>query len=355
MKAAGRLRIVLCGAGHWGPNIIRILLDDRRVELAAIVEVDGPRRTSLAERYPVPVTDSLDAWLADRSVSAVMIATPAATHAPLVRAALDRGKHVFVEKPMTLSAAESHQLCDVAAAAGLVLMVGHVFLFNRAFQEMQRLVADPAFGKLFYLYARRLNLGPVRSDVHAAWDLASHDVAMFLTIKQALPVQVTASGQAVIRRHVPDVVFANLFFADGTCGHIHASWLDPQKIRDVVAVGERQMVVFDDMSFQAPLRVYHHGFERLADDPEPSIVDTFGDFRVQLRHGEIVVPPISTGQPLATEIDEFITAVIAGRQVESDGRFGADVVAVLEAMDRSLAEGSRAVAVATAGGGKEDG
>jgi predicted dehydrogenase len=341
------VQLVLCGAGHWGPNIIRALLDDRRVRLSAIVETDPARRQALHSRYGVPTSADLEPHLRDPAIDAVIVSTPAASHAALAAAALTHGKHVLVEKPMAVTHREAVDLCSLAAGARRILMVGHVFLFNNAFREMRRRLEAPDFGRLLYLYARRLNLGPVRADVHAGWDLASHDVSMFLAIKKTLPATVTASGQCMIRSGIPDVIFANLFFPDGTCGHIHASWLDPQKIRDVVAVGERRMIVFDDMSLQAPLRVYNHGFDRLAADDATAIVDTFGEFRVQLKQGELVVPPTATGQPLAAELDEFVSALIAGRPVESDGRFGADVVAVLEAIDRSLAEDSRAVAVAS--------
>lgn len=339
------VRLVLCGAGHWGPNIIRALLDDRRVRLAAIVETDPARRQALESRYGVCTSADLEPHLRDPAIDGVIISTPAASHAALATAALGHGKHVLVEKPMAVTHREAEDLCRLAAGSKRLLMVGHVFLFNNAFRELKRRLEAPDFGRLLYLYARRLNLGPVRADVHAGWDLASHDVSMFLAIKRTLPVSVTASGQCMIRNGIPDVIFANLFFPDGTCGHIHASWLDPQKIRDVVAVGERQMIVFDDMSLQAPLRIYNHGFDRLAPDDATTIVDTFGEFRVQLKQGELIVPPTATGQPLAAELNEFVSALIQSRPVESDGRFGADVVAVLEAMDRSLAQSSQAVAV----------
>lgn len=342
-----RPRVGVIGAGHWGPNLIRFFHDSRDVDLQVVCDRDEARRRAIAGRYPgVPLAADADAVLRADDVDAVVIATPSATHADLTEAALRAGKHVLVEKPMATTPADAARLVEVAAECGRVLMSGHVFLYNDAVRELKRISDDEDFGGVTYMYSRRTNLGPVRADVHAGWDLAAHDISIFLYLMESAPVRVTASAQNFIRSDVADVVFATLYFADGTVGHLHTSWLDPQKVRQVVVVGGHRMAAFDDMNLMEPVRIFNKSYRRVAEPAgEEVVVDSFGAFRVDLISGSVIIPPLSTGEPLRNECQAFLDAIASGTPPLSDGRLGLDVVRVLDAMDRSMARDSRAVDV----------
>ncbi len=341
-------RVAVIGAGHWGPNLIRSVHENQQATLVAACDLDEGRLERVKRRHPsIDLTTDASAVLHRDDVDAVVIATPPTTHFELTAAALKAGKHVLVEKPLTPTSAEGAELIALAEEHDRTMMVGNVFLFNGGVRAMKSLMEDEEFGKLKYIYSRRTNLGPVRDDCHAGWDLAAHDVAIFMYLKGETPTEVTASGQSFIREGVPDVVFANLFFADGTLAHVHTSWLDPQKVREVVAVGDERMIRFDDMNVMEPVRVYHKGFRTLPEAaPKDDFVDSLTRFRVELIKGEVYIPAVSTGQPLQTEVNAFIDAVRSGdRSPLSDAKFSNDAVRVLEAMDRSLEQGSKRVSV----------
>lgn len=341
------IRVGVIGAGHWGPNLIRNFHDNTDTELVVVCDRDKARCELVQSRYrQVRVVQDAEPVLRDEGLDAVVIATSASSHFALCRSALENGKHVLVEKPITTSSAEASQLTMLARHQRRVLMVGHVFLYNLAVQEVKKIIAGGDFGRSYYLHARRLSLGPVREDVHAGWDLATHDVSIFLYLKEATPVEVTAAGQSFIRAGIPDVIFATLFFEDGTMAHLHCSWLDPQKTRQLTVVGERGMIVFDDMNLVEPVRIYQKSFQRLsAASPANALIDTLGQFRVQLNQGNVIIPNVTTGEPLRSECLAFIQAIKSNASPVSDGAFGTEVVRVLEAMDRSMKEGSRRVPV----------
>jgi predicted dehydrogenase len=345
---ANPIRIGVIGAGHWGPNLIRNFQDHPDTRVTMVCDRDKSRCELIAKRYDLEVVQEADRVLHNDAIDAVVIATSAASHYGLAKTALEQGKHILVEKPVTTRGREADELADIARERRKILMVGHVFLYNLAVQEVKKMIANGDFGRSYYLHARRLSLGPVREDVHAGWDLATHDVSIFLYLKEDVPVEVTASGQSFIRPGIPDVVFATLYFADGTVAHLHSSWLDPQKVRQLTVVGEQSMIVFDDMNLQEPIRIYQKGFQRMSTGTAATagnLVDTLGQFRVHLTQGNVVIPNITTGEPLRNECQAFISSIKSGLQPYSDGKFGASVVQVLEAMDRSMKEGSRKVAV----------
>ncbi len=340
-----KTRIAVLGAGHWGPNLIRCFRDAADAEVAVVCDRDEQRRKLIGDRYPgVRTVADPDEVFRDSSIDAVVIATPTESHAPFARAALEAGRHVLVEKPLATNLADAEALQELAQRQSLILMVGHIFLYNDAVRACGEILRRPEFGDLRYLYARRTNLGPVRSDVHAGWDLAAHDISIFLHLKGGLPVEVTASAQTFIQPGVPDLVFATLFFDDGSVAHLHTSWLDPQKVRQLVAVGEGQMLVFDDMNLLEPVRIYNKGWRAEESDAGANqLVDTFGAFRVILTQGDVVIPPLSTGEPLRKECHAFLEAVRSGRSRSPDGKMGVDVVRVLSAIDRSIEQESRRV------------
>jgi predicted dehydrogenase len=339
-----RTRIAVVGAGQWGPNLIRNFEANPASQLVAVCDASTERIRALARSFPgVRMESNPASILDDPNIDAVVIATPTSTHYELTKRALLAVKHVLVEKPIATRSAEAEELGRLASDRGRVLLVGHVFLYNEAVRRLKEIVSTVEFGKTYYLHSRRTNLGPVRSDVHAGWDLASHDVSIFLYLLDEMPAEVTASAQTYIRPGVPDVFFSTLFFPSGRVAHLHASWLDPQKIRSLTVVGEHRMIVFDDMNLLEPLRIYSKGFRRVGESDR--VVDTFAKFRVELVQGDVVIPQVSTGEPLRSECQAFLDAIRDGTEPLANATLARNVVRVLDAIDRSIAESSRRVAV----------
>lgn len=335
--------IAVVGAGHWGPHLVRNFNDHLSSQVLWVVEKDDVRRRAIGERFPsVALTESLDDALDDPRVDAVVVATPTATHAAVAGAALSAGKHVMVEKPLADSIEASQGLVDLAQAKDLVLMVGHVFLFNPAYQAAKELIDQGHLGRIRYLSMVRTNLGPVRVDVNAAWDLASHDISIANHWLDAQPVEVSATGGSWLNEGVQDVVFVTLKYQEGQMVHIEASWLNPRKRRLAAVVGSDRMLTVDDMDLNEPLRVYDKGVVELS---AHAVTDTFAGFRAQIREGEVRIPHVSAGEPLRRECEAFLDRVAGKPDSLSDGLTGLKVVAALEAIDRSIEAGGAAVPV----------
>jgi len=339
--------IGVVGAGHWGPHLIRNFDDHLSSRVLWVAEMEDRRRKAISERFPstTVTADAADVFN-DQRVDAVIVATPTSTHASIVRDALEAGKHVLVEKPIAHGLEESVALCRLADEVKKVLMVGHVFLFNPAFRAAKEYIDQDHLGDLRYLSMVRTNLGPVRTDVNAAWDLASHDVSIANFWLGAAPLTVTATGGSWLNEGVHDVVFATLTFPGEVLVHIEASWLNPRKRRLVAVIGAERMLTVDDMDLNEPIRIYDKGVvEPVSDD----VADTFVGFRNQIREGDVRIPHVTSGEPLRAECDEFLRRVAGGGDTLSDGWDGARVVAVLDAMDRSMAAGGVSTQVARVG------
>jgi len=332
--------IAVIGAGHWGPNLIRNFHNHDRSEVRVVCELDGARLAQVAARFPdVEVTTEAQVALAHPGVDAVVIATPTSTHFALAAAALAAGRHVLVEKPLAARSEEGVALCDAAEAAGRVLMVGHVFLYNAGVQRVRRYLEANELGRLYYLSMTRTNLGPIRMDVDAAWDLAAHDISIANWWLDGPPRWASARGGTWINAGIEDAVFATLGYPDDVLVHLHVSWLNPRKTRDITIVGERRMLTFDDMNLAEPIRVYD---KRVTEEVvTPSFIDTFASFRASVREGDITIPKVAMGEPLKTECDHFLDCVQFGKAPLTGGRDGLAVVDTLEAIERSVAAGGR--------------
>jgi len=327
------ITVAVIGGGGWGKNHVRNFAEIPSCRLKTVCDLNEKVLAAHKAAYKeVEVTTKSDAVLADREVDAVVIATDAASHYPLARQALEAGKHVFVEKPMTLAPADSEDLVKRADAAKKVLMVGHLLEYHPCVLQLKDLVDKGQLGALRYLYCQRVNLGVIRKDENAWWSLAPHDVSIILFILQAEPVTVTAQGQAYLRPGVEDVVFAQLKFADGRMAHIHVSWFDPHKIRKVTLVGSDKMATFDDMDASEKIRIYDKGV-----NVSGSVVDY--EQAIHIRSGDILIPKTPGGEPLRIECLHFLECVEKGKVPRSDGRDGLRVVRVLEAAGRSLRAG----------------
>ena len=288
--------------------------------------------------YPdVAVVEELDAALGDSEVGAVVVAVDAPAHYKLAKAALQAGKHTYVEKPLTLSTVEAVELAELAEAKGVKLMVGHLLEYHPAVEYMKNMIDTGAVGDPLYLYFQRINLGIVRKAENAWWSLAPHDISVACYLFGAEPVTVSASGHAYLQQGIEDVVFANLKFADGRMAHIHVSWLDPHKIRKVTLVGSEKMVVFDDMDASEKIRVYDKG----------AVVKSVNSYveAITLRTGDVLIPKIPGGEPLKVECQHFIDCIAGDTVPRSDGADGVRVVKALEAGSASLAAGGEPVAL----------
>lgn len=335
--------IGVIGAGHWGPHLIRNFNDHLASQVLWVAEVDEMRRKTVAERFPtVAVTGELEDVLDDDRVDAVVVATPTSTHAAIVEQALNAGRHVLVEKPITNEVEAAKRLSRLAADKNLVLMVGHVFLFNPAFRAAKEYIHSGHLGDVKYLSMVRTNLGPVRGDVNAAWDLASHDISISNYWLDAPPMSVAATGGSWLNEGVEDVVFATLTYPGGVLVHIEASWLNPNKRRLVSVVGAERMLTVDDMDLTEPIRIYDKAIVGAGDD---DLVDTFAGFRSQIREGEVRIPHVTAGEPLRAECEEFLKRVRGADGVEADGWEASQIVAVLAAIDTSMANGGAATPV----------
>lgn len=334
--------VAVIGAGHWGPHMVRNFTDQLTSQALWVIDRDETRRKVMAERFPLlSVSSEVDDALEDERVDAVVVATPTATHHEIAREALAAGKHVLVEKPITHTLATARELCELADSAGLTLMVGHVFLFNNAMRAAKEYLSTGQLGPVRYLSMTRTNLGPVRNDVNAAWDLASHDISIANDWLGGSPVTVSATGGSWLNHGVDDVVVATMRYPDDILVHIEASWLHPRKRRLIAVVGEERMLTIDDMELTEPLRIYNKGVVESGD----MVTDTFAGFRSQIREGEVLIPHVTSGEPLRAECESFLRRIRGGDEDVSDGWTGASVVAVLEAIDRSIAEGGREAVV----------
>jgi predicted dehydrogenase len=329
------VRLAVVGYGYWGPNLARNIDACDGATLAAVCDAHEPRRAAAAQLYPAAtMVERYDAVLDDPDIDGVVLATPAAGHHQLGREALDAGKHVLVEKPLAMNTRDGIDLVRAAEARGLVLMAGHTFLYEAAVEWLRDSIARGDLGDIAYLYAQRLNLGRIRSDVNALWNLAPHDVSIALHVLDDRAVAVTARGVDALQPGIEDAVFLDIEFASGALAHVHVSWLDPQKVRRMVVLGTRRMVVYDDVSRDQAITVHDRGF-----DPLP------GEGGFQMRDGGAHVVDLERPEPLALECADFVDSIRTGREPRTSGRRALEVVRVLEAAQTSLATGSNRVAL----------
>ncbi|HUT32446.1 MAG TPA: Gfo/Idh/MocA family oxidoreductase [Planctomycetota bacterium] len=326
--------VAVVGAGNWGKNLVRNFAALPGAELRYVCDLNEKTRLAMAQAYPKSkAVNDLRMPLGDPAVDAVVVVVDAPAHYKVAKAALEAGKHVYVEKPLTLSAAEAQELTDLAASKGRKLMVGHLLEYHPAVNYIKEMVARGEVGQALYLYFQRVNLGIVRSTENAWWSLAPHDISVACYLFDAAPVAVSAAGHAYLQPGIEDVVFANLKFADGRMAHIHVSWLDPHKIRKVTLVGSAKMVVFDDMDASEKIRIYDKG----ADVQRKSVASYVE--AITLRTGDILIPQIPAAEPLQVECQHFLQCIEKDTTPRSDGADGVRVVRVLEAGSRSLAQG----------------
>jgi len=335
------IKVGVIGCGYWGPNIIRNLVEHRRTSSVVVCDLDRTRLERVNQRFPLggTTTDFQD-LLEDKSLEAVFIATPLSTHFPLAQRALEAGKHVFVEKPFARTTAQAQTLIDMAAERKRVVMVGHTFEYSPAVVKIGEIIDSGELGDIYYISSSRVNLGIHQKDVSVVWDLAPHDLSMIFSWLREYPVKVSAMGRDYVQPGLPDVAFVDLMFGSGVLVHVQVSWLAPSKLRNTTIVGSRKMIVYDDTAHLEKVKVFDKGVH--FKDPE-----TFGEYQLSYRAGDIVSPKVDSYEPLQAELTDFLTAIQEpGHVARVNGHSGLRVVRVLEAAQHSLEHGGEPVDLA---------
>jgi predicted dehydrogenase len=337
------INVAVAGLGHWGPNLARNVAALSDAKLHTLCDVDRENLERMGRRYPgAKQQKDFSAVLADSDVDAVIIATPVHTHFELASAALKAGKHTFVEKPLAHTSEECRELIALAEQDSLILMVGHVFLYNAAVRKVKDYIESGELGEIYYIYSQRLNLGTVRQDVNALWNFAPHDISILCYWLDAEPEQVFARGYSYIQPGIEDVVFMTLDFPGGVGANVHISWLDPNKVRRMTVVGSKKMIVYDDVSPDAKIVVYDKGVTKKPNSEQSlGSYETFGEFQLLLRAGDVLIPKIDFVEPLRSECQHFVECIQTGECPLTDGHNGLKVVQALEAASATLS-GSQA-------------
>ena len=335
------LKVVVIGSGYWGINYVRLLCQCPGISLIAICEESDIRIKEIQERFPdVRIIKDFSALLVE-DFDAAVVATNPESHYELTKMLLERGKHVLVEKPITTRSGEANELVALSKEKNRILMVGHIFLYNSGVRKVKEYIDSGKLGKLYYLYSQRTNLGPIRDDVNAVWDLAPHDIAIFNFLLGKTPKWVSGVGTCFLKPKRSDVGFLTLGYPKDIIGNIHVSWADPNKERKVVVVGSKGRIVFDDISQQQKVIVYKKGVS-----PSSSLNAVgYGAHQVASRNGDIFIPEMEIGEPLRLQMEHFVDCVMNKKQPLSDGVNGYEVVKILESVDESMVKNGTPVEV----------
>lgn len=329
------LRFGVIGAGYWGPNIIRNLAGLPNAQLRAVCD-RIPARLNVVSQYPgVRITTDFSDILADSNIDAVAIATPVSSHYPIARQALEAGKHVFVEKPLTDRTTHAQRLVRLARNKNLRLMVDHIFVYSPAVQKIHRIIQSRQLGQLYYFDSVRINLGLFQKDVNVIWDLAPHDFSIMDFLVDRKPLSVSTTALKHIRKAgLEDIAYITVRYSDNFIGHVHVNWLAPAKIRLTLIGGSKQMVIYDDSNPIEKVKVYDKGVMQLKKSRQ-----------VEYRLGDMHAPHLEPGEPLRTALNHFIDCVRNGREPLTGGAAGVRVVRLLEAANRSMKSGGRCIPV----------
>lgn len=324
------IKIAVIGYGYWGPNLIRNIQDSDGACVVSCCDTNPERLAHAKSKYPtVEVTESYDDILRDPLVDAVAISTPVATHYKMARKALEHGKHVLLEKPITASVAEAEQLVDLAEKFKLTFMVDHTFIYTGAVRKMKELIEQGELGDLYYLDSVRINLGLVQSDVNVLWDLAPHDIAILEHLVKERPVSVCANGACHVGNGLENIAYLTVYYDSGLIAHFHNNWLSPVKVRTMLVGGSKKTIHYDDMEASEKIKIYDRGVDIVT--PQ-----SLCDIRVSYRLGDMWAPKLDSTEALKRMASEFITCVQGGRCPITDGVSGLNVVKILEAAEMSI-------------------
>ena len=330
------INVAQIGCGYWGPNLLRNLVANTDCKVKWVVEISRDRQDYVRNLYPaVKIANDLQNVLTDDEINAIVIATPAESHYSLTVESLKSGKHVLVEKPMAMKVEEVEKINDLAKDKNLIAMVGHTFIYNAAVRYVKKLIDSGKLGDVRYIYSQRVNLGRIRSDVDALWNLAPHDISIIqYWLGEPEPVKVTRNGMDYVQKGIDDVVFMNIEYPDNVLANIHVSWLDPHKIRRMTVVGSEKMVVYDDIA-ENKITIYDKGIDRMAVLGEHMDFDIPSTFTFNHRSGDVVLPKIKWQEPLKVEIEHFVDCIQNGTPCLTDSNHAKQVVNILSSGSKS--------------------
>ncbi|HEV7923785.1 MAG TPA: Gfo/Idh/MocA family oxidoreductase, partial [Verrucomicrobiae bacterium] len=333
-----QVKVGVVGCGYWGPNLVRNFRALPDCNLKAMCDISEERLKHLTTLYPeVKGETNFDLMLNGSGVDAVVVATSVKLHHQMAKAALLAGKHTLIEKPMASSSEQCAELVEIARKKGLVLMVGHTFLYSPAVRMIKQIVERGDLGHIRYICARRLNLGLFQKDINVAWDLAPHDISIVLHLLEETPISVNCRGSAHVTSGVEDVTSMSLTFPKDRSAIIHSSWLDPRKVREMTIVGSKRMIVYDDVAQQEKIRIFDARVER------PPHYDTFAEFHYAYHYGDTYAPYVKQEEPLKAECQHFLECIQQGKAPLTDGNQGLELVKILEASSESLRRGGSPV------------
>ncbi len=338
------INLGLIGCGYWGPNLLRNFYSLSNCQVKLVAELDDSRLEYIRKNFPSIRTTPNYKDLFSDGIDAIVIATPAQTHYELAKEVLHHNKHILIEKPLSMTEQEGNELIDLAKKGNRKLMVGHTFEYNAAVQALKRYIQKGEIGKPYYIYSQRLNLGIVRQDINALWNLAPHDISILLYVLEKMPKMVSAKGHAFLQEGIEDIIFLMLHFPDDVIAHIHVSWLDPSKVRRMTIVGSEKMIIYDDVS-DSKIQIYDKGIRKQNIKDSLGHYDDFGKFQLIKIAGDVVFPKIDFIEPLKTECAHFIDCILADKTPMTDGQGGLRVVRVLEAAQKSMRQNGENVAV----------
>ena len=325
-----QINVAQIGVGYWGPNLLRNFMSNKMCNVKTVVDV-SQERLDYVKRLNPKISTAKDAKevFNDSSIDAIVIATPVRTHYGLVMRALTSKKHVLVEKPMATNVTEIEHISLLAEEQSRVVMVGHTFLYNPAVRYLKKYVDSGELGDVRYIYSQRLNLGRIRSDVDALWNLAPHDISIIqYLLNDESPISVSRSGRDYIQEGVEDVVFMRITYAKKIAAYIHVSWLDPNKVRRTTVVGSKKMVIYDDMA-ENKIAIYDKGIDRMASLNENMNFDDTGATNFVHRSGDLIMPKLEWQEPLKAEVEHFVDCVVNNVECLTGMKHALEVVRIL--------------------------
>ena len=335
------IRVGLVGVGYWGPNLARVLNQNRRCKFIACCDLNKDNLHKITEQYPSLKGFTTFEEMLKEGLDAVAISTPISTHFEIAQKALNSGLHVMVEKPLAHNSSCAEELASLAHSKGLTLLTGHTFIYSPPVNKVKEAIDAGTLGEIYYISLSRVNLGLYQKDVDVIWDLAVHDISILLYWLNEVPCSATAFSRACVQIEKSDVAFIWLKFPSGIIAAIEVSWLSPQKLRRSIVAGSKRMVVYDDTHSSEKVRIYDQGV--MLHDPQ-----SFGEYQLSYRMGDMVAPHLSNQEPLVLEVDHFLECVASGAQPKTNGEFGAKVVRILETAVESIDSGIGAMPKAMA-------
>ena len=323
----------IIGAGRWGPNVIGALKRIEDVNLQIVADINQTALDLVKSRFSnlSATTDPME-LITDDSLDALAICTPVETHLDFVEKALNNNKHVFVEKPLGKESSLCSKVCDLAESKGLKLVVGHVFLFNNSILSLKEIIQTGDIGDILHLTATRTNLGPVRKDVNASWDLTSHDLSIFNFLLDSNPLEVSCIGSCKLDSNIEDTTYTSFKYENEILAHAHASWLNPRKVRQITVVGSKKMLLWDDLNLDNPITIFDSsiGLE------QSYYSDSFSSHRHSYNRGNVILPSVLTNEPLLDEMKHFVNVIQDLEKNRSSGLMGFQITKALEAADQSI-------------------